>query len=457
METDKSSELTFYNKNIQPLLICRKGLFLFFSICFHAKTLRRKENTLCALEPLREVKTAPLCEMKIKNMKQKFETIAIRTQAKRSQNNEHSVPLYLTSSYAFESAEQGAALFSGESDGYMYSRMANPNTDEFAQKLALLEGAQAGIATATGMSAVFSAFGTLLKTGDHVLASNSIFGSSHHVIENILPNWEIDFSFVEINDEEGWKKAFRPDTKLVFVETPANPTLDLIDIEWLAELTHQNGALLIVDNCFATPYLQQPIQLGADLVLHSATKFLDGQGRVMGGAIVGTKEIIEKCTAFIQKTGPVLSPFNSWVLSKSLETLAVRMDRHCENALKLAQYLESNSEVSEVTYPFLPSFPQYELAKKQMKQGGGLVTCKVNGGIERGRKFLNALKLHSLTANLGDTRSIATHPASTTHSKLTPEQQLQVGITPGLVRFSAGLEHIDDIIADVEQALKQSK
>jgi O-succinylhomoserine sulfhydrylase len=390
-------------------------------------------------------------------MKQKFETIAIRTQAERSQNKEHSVPIYLTSSYAFDSAEEGADLFSGASDGHMYSRMSNPNSDEFATKLALLESAEAGVATASGMSAVFSTFGALLKTGDHVISSNSIFGSSHHVIENILPNWDIDFSFVDIKDEEGWKNAFKPNTKLVFVETPANPTLDLIDIEWLAGLCHQNDALLIVDNCFATPYLQQPIKLGADLVLHSATKFLDGQGRVLGGAIVGSKELIEKCTAFIQKTGPTLSPFNSWVLSKSLETLAVRMDRHCENALKLAQYLETNSEVSEVTYPFLPSFSQFELAKKQMKQGGGLVTCKVKGGLNRGRKFLNALKLHSLTANLGDTRSIATHPASTTHSKLSPDQQLQVGITPGLVRFSAGLEHIDDIIQDVEQALKKSK
>jgi len=390
-------------------------------------------------------------------MKQKFETIAIRTQAKRSQNKEHSVPLYLTSSYAFDSAEEGAELFSGESDGYMYSRMSNPNSDEFAQKLTLLEGAEAGIAAATGMSAVFSTFGALLNAGDHVVSSNSIFGSSHHVIENILPKWDIEFTIVDIKDEKGWTNAFKANTKLVFVESPANPTLDLIDIEWLADLCRQNGALLIVDNCFATPYLQQPISLGADLVLHSATKFLDGQGRVLGGAIVGSTELIEKITGFVQKTGPTLSPFNSWVLSKSLETLAVRMDRHCENALKLAQYLETNPEVSDVTYPFLPTFPQFELAKKQMRQGGGLVTCKVNGGIERGRKFLNALELHSLTANLGDTRSIATHPASTTHSKLTPEQRVQVGITPGLVRFSAGLEHIDDIVADIEKALKATK
>ncbi len=252
-------------------------------------------------------------------------------------------------------------------------------------------------------------------------------------------------------------RLLNKNTKLVFIETPANPTLDLVDIQWLANLCHQYDALLIVDNCFATPYLQQPVTLGADIVVHSATKFLDGQGRVMGGAILSSKKIIEKCHLFIQKSGPTLSPFNSWVLSKSLETLAVRMDRHCDNALALATYLESHPEIEKVRYPFLPSFEQYELAKRQMKKGGGLVSCTLRGGVERGRKFLNALELHSLTANLGDTRSIATHPASTTHSKLTSEQQEEVGITPGLLRFSVGLEHIDDIISDIDQALTKSK
>lgn len=390
-------------------------------------------------------------------MKQKFETIAIRAQTQKSQHKEHSVPLYVTSSFAFDNAEEGAALFSGDQEGYMYSRVSNPNSDEFATKLALLEGAEAGVATATGMSAIFSTFGALLKSGDHVVASNSIFGSSHHVIENILPNYNIEYSFIDIQDNKAWENAFQTNTKLVFVETPANPTLDLIDIEWLAELCHKNDTLLVVDNCFATPYLQQPIRFGADIVLHSATKFLDGQGRVMGGAIVGSSGIIEQCKMFITKTGPSLSPFNSWVLSKSLETLAVRMDRHCSNALRVAEYLENNSEIEEVVYPYLPSNDQYQLAKKQMSQGGGLVTCLIKGDVDRGRRFLNALKLHSLTANLGDTRSIASHPASTTHCQLTPEQQLQVGISSGLVRFSAGLEHIDDIIEDIEQALKSSK
>ncbi|MEJ2595856.1 MAG: aminotransferase class I/II-fold pyridoxal phosphate-dependent enzyme [bacterium] len=386
-------------------------------------------------------------------MKEKFETLAIRAQAERSQHKEHTVPLYLTSSYVFEDVEQGAALFAGGQEGYMYSRVANPNTDEFANKLALLEGGEAGIATATGMAAVFSTFGALLKSGDHLVSSTSIFGSTRHVIEQILPGWDIGFSFVSLKDKAGWRQAFKGNTKLVYVETPANPTLDLVDIEWLAGLCHDHGALLVVDNCFATPYLQQPLQSGADIVLHSATKFLDGQGRVMGGAIVGSSEVIEKCSAFIRKTGPSLSPFNAWILSKSLETLAVRMERHCENAMQLAGFLAERKEVASVVYPFLPGFEQYELARKQMKMGGGLVTCDLAGGLEAGKKFMNALKLHSLTANLGDTRSIATHPASTTHSKLTPEQQLQIGITPGLVRFSVGLENIDDILADVEQAL----
>lgn len=389
-------------------------------------------------------------------MKRKFETIAIRTQLEKSQFQEHSIPLYLTSSYAFQSAEEGANLFAGDSDGYMYSRVSNPNSDDFANKLAILEGAEAGIATASGMSAIFSTFAALLKSGDHIIASKSIFGSSHHVIENILPDWGIGHSFVNIKDKTAWMNAFKQNTKLVFVETPANPTLDLIDIQWLANLCSQHNALLVVDNCFTTPYLQQPLAHGADIVVHSATKFLDGQGRVMGGAILSSKRIIEKCHLFIQKSGPTLSPFNSWVLSKSLETLAVRMDRHCENALALATYLQSHPAIEQVRYPFLPSFDQYELAKRQMKKGGGLVSCIVRGGVVKGRIFLNTLRLHSLTANLGDTRSIATHPASTTHSKLSSKQQEEVGITPGLLRFSAGLEHIDDIIADIDQALKKS-
>ncbi len=390
-------------------------------------------------------------------MKKKFETLAIRATLKASQYKEHSAPVYLTSSYAFDNAEEGAALFAGDKEGYMYSRVSNPNTDGFARKLALLEEAEAGVATATGMSAIFSVFGSLLKTGDHMLASKSIFGSSRHIIESILPEWGIHHDFIGVKDKEAWAKAFKLNTKLVFVETPANPSLDLIDITSIAELCHQNGAVLIVDNCFATPYLQQPIRLGADLVVHSATKFIDGQGRVMGGAILGSKKHIEICSNFIKKTGPSLSAFNAWVLEKSLETLAVRMDRHCSNAVSLARYLQGHPEIEKVAYPFLESSADFELAKRQMKQGGGLVGCFVRGGLSRGRAFLNALEMHSLTANLGDTRSIATHPASTTHSKLSQNQQLEIGITPNFLRFSVGLEHIEDIIADIEQALLKSK
>lgn len=390
-------------------------------------------------------------------MKTHFETLAIRTQLASSQFKEHSAPIYLTSSYAFDSAEEGAEIFANQRDGYYYSRVANPNSDEFAEKMALLEGAESGISTATGMAAIFSVFGALLKKGDHLLASSSIFGSSRHVIENILPNWGIEHEFLGIKDMQAWTNAFHPNTKMLFVETPANPTLDLIDLKYLAELCHQKGAILVVDNCFATPYLQQPLSFGADLVVHSATKYIDGQGRVLGGVIVGSKTKIEICAQFIQKSGPSLSPFNAWLLSKSLETLAVRMDRHCSNALSLAKYLEEHPDIEKVVYPHLPSFEQYELAKKQMKQGGGLVSCVVKGGLDRGRKFLNALELHSITANLGDTRSIATHPASTTHSKVAPEVKLSLGITPGMLRFSVGLEHIDDIISDIEQALNNSK
>ncbi len=390
-------------------------------------------------------------------MKKKFETLAIESRLSTSAFREQSPPIYMTSSYSFENAEARAALFSGDQEGYMYSRVSNPNTDDFATKLAVLEGAENGIATASGMSAIFAVFAALLKSGDHILASKSIFGSSRHVIEHILPQWNIGHTWVDIHDTKAWTEAFKMNPQLVFVETPSNPSLDLIDIDWLAQLCHENNALLVVDNTFATPYLQQPILLGADLVVHSATKYIDGQGRVLGGAICGSQKQLEKCLEFVRKTGPSQSPFNGWVLSKSLETLAVRMDRHCSNALQLATHLKSHKEIEKVAYPHLPNSSDYELARRQMRQGGGLVGCFVKGGLSRGRAFLNALQLHSLTANLGDTRSIATHPASTTHSKLDTKQQLEIGITPGFLRFSVGLEHIDDIIADIDQALFKTK
>ncbi|TNE28035.1 MAG: aminotransferase class I/II-fold pyridoxal phosphate-dependent enzyme [Bacteroidetes bacterium] len=386
-----------------------------------------------------------------------FETLAIREQMERTAQNEHAAPLFLTSSFTFDSAEGGAALFSGESDGNLYSRFSNPNTSEFARKLALLEGYNHGIATASGMAAVFTAFAALVKSGDHIVAAANIFGNSLHILQAILPNMGVACTLVEVNDNAAFEQAIQPNTKLIFVESPANPTLTLADLSFLGKLCAEKGLLFLVDNCFATPYLQQPKRYGAHLVIHSATKYIDGQGRVLGGAIVGNETEVGACYDFIRRTGATLSPFNAWVLSKSLETLAVRMDRHCSNAQLLCDFLKSHSEVEEVIYPHDIDNPQYELAKAQMSQGGGLVGCVVRGGAERGAKFLNALQMHSLTANLGDTRSIATHPASTTHSKLSKEQQLAVGISPGFLRFSVGLEHHEDIINDVERALEKSK
>lgn len=385
--------------------------------------------------------------------KRNFETDAIRAQSERTPNREHSVPLYLTSSFVFEDAEQARALFADEIPGNIYTRFSNPNNTEFIEKMCLLEGTEDGIATASGMAAMYISMASLLKAGDHVLASRSVFGSTHQILNVIFPRFNISYSYADIADPNSWESKIQPNTKMIFVETPSNPALDIIDLEWLGKLANKHQLILNVDNCFATPYLQNPAKWGAHLVTHSATKFIDGQGRVIGGAVLGKKELIKEVRFFARHTGPSMAPFNAWVLSKSLETLAVRMERHCQNALELASYLQTNSEVLKVKYPFLPSHPQHELAKKQMKLGGGVVTFEIKGGIERGRKFLNSLKMLSHSANLGDTRSIATHPASTTHSKLSEEERLAVGIMPGLVRVSVGLENIKDIINDVEQAI----
>ena len=387
----------------------------------------------------------------------KFETNAIRTQVPRTPLREHSVPLYMTSSFVFDDAEHARALFADEIPGNIYTRFSNPNTTEFIEKMCLLEGAEDGIATASGMSAVFTSFAALLKSGDHLLVSRSVFGSTHQILTMILPKWGITHTYADIDKPEQWEALIQKNTKMIFIETPSNPALDIIDLEWIGALAKKYHVLLNVDNCFCTPYLQQPISYGADIVIHSGTKYLDGQGRVIGGVIVGKKDLINDVRFFARHSGPSLSPFNAWILSKSLETLAVRMERHCENAMKLAQYLEKHFEIELVKYPFLVSHPQHTLAVKQMKLGGGIVTFVVKGGIDRGRKFLNSLEMLSHTANLGDTRSIATHPASTTHSKLSESERVAVGILPGLIRISVGLEHIDDIIADVDQALEQSK
>ncbi|AUC83501.1 PLP-dependent aspartate aminotransferase family protein [Lacinutrix sp. Bg11-31] len=382
-----------------------------------------------------------------------FETQAIRTQIERSQYLEHSSPLYLTSSYVFEDAEDMRASFADEKDRNIYSRYSNPNTSEFIDKICKMEGAESGYSFASGMSAIFSTLAALLNAGDHIISCNSVFGSTQTMFKNILPKWNISTSYFKIDAIDKIESLILPSTKVIYAESPTNPAVDILDLEALGNLAKKHNLILIIDNCFATPYLQQPIQFGADLVIHSATKLIDGQGRVLGGVTVGRADLIKKVYLFSRNTGPALSPFNAWVLSKSLETLAVRLDRHCENALKVATFLEGHDKVNVVKYPFLKSHPQHELAKKQMKAGGNIVAFEVKGGIEAGRQFLNNIKLLSLSANLGDTKSIVTHPASTTHAKLTEEERLLTGITGGLVRVSVGLEHSEDIIKDLNQAL----
>lgn len=382
-----------------------------------------------------------------------FETNAIRTQLERSKFQEHSTPIYLTSSFVFEDSEEMRASFTEEKHRNIYSRFSNPNTSEFVEKVVQMEGAENGYAFATGMAAVFSTFAALLNSGDHIVSARSVFGSTHTLFTKYFPKWNIKTSYFDINKPEEIEELIQPNTKILYAESPTNPGVDIIDLELLGNIAKKHNLLLVIDNCFATPYLQQPIKFGADLVIHSATKLMDGQGRVLGGVVVGKSELIREIYLFSRNTGAALSPFNAWVLSKSLETLAVRVEKHCENALKLAQFLENHAEVSKVKYPFLKSHPQFEIAKKQMKLGGNIIAIEVKGGLESGKKFLNTIKMCSLSANLGDTRTIVTHPASTTHSKLSEKEQLVAGITPGLVRISVGLEHISDIIKDVNQAL----
>lgn len=387
-------------------------------------------------------------------MEQNRITMAIRTQVPRTDEMEHSTPMFLTSSFCFDDAEDMRAAFADETDDNIYSRFSNPNVQEFVDRMVVLEGAEAGFATASGMSAVFASFLAFLKAGDHLLSCSSIFGSTHTVITKYLPKYGIEHSYVPASDISAWEAAVRPNTKMIYLETPTNPGLDIIDLEFASSLAKKHNLLLNVDNCFATPIGQLPFQYGADLVVHSATKWLDGQGRVLGGIVLGRKELIKEIYLFCRSTGPALSPFNAWVLSKSLETLEVRMQRHTSNAEYIAAALQHHPAITTLRYPMLPSHPQYYTAKKQMKDGGGIFCFEINGGIEAGRRFLNALQLLSLTANLGDTRSIASHPASTTHAKLTEEERLAVGITPGLIRISVGLENRDDILRDIEYALQ---
>lgn len=383
----------------------------------------------------------------------KVETKLIRTQIPCSENREHSAPIYLTSSYTFDDADQMASLFSEEQEGYVYSRYANPNVTEFGQKVADLEGTEASWVTASGMAAIFSTFGALLEMGDQILSVRSVFGSTHRLFTEILPKWGITTNYVEFDQLDAWEQAITAQTKVLYLETPTNPGVDIVDLEAANLIAKKHGLIFIVDNCFATPINQRPVNFGADLVIHSATKYFDGQGRVMGGVILGSHKLINKIQGFARHTGPAISPFNAWVLSKSLETLVIRMERHNSNAFEIAQRLENHTKVKSVKYPFLPSHPQYEIAKRQMTGGGGIVTFEIKGGVKDGKLFLNRLQLLSLTANLGDTRSIATHPASTTHSKLTNEDRLKVGITPGLIRISVGLENVEDIWGDIGQAI----
>ncbi|MEM9075664.1 MAG: aminotransferase class I/II-fold pyridoxal phosphate-dependent enzyme [Bacteroidota bacterium] len=383
----------------------------------------------------------------------KFETEAIRTQLERTQFLEHSVPMYLTSSFVFDDAEDMRASFAEEKERNIYSRYSNPNSSEFIEKVCKMEGAESGFAFASGMAAVFSTFAALLNSGDHIISAKSIFGSTHSLFTQFFPKWNISTSYFDINDLGRIDSLVQPNTKIIYAESPTNPGVDIIDLEVLAQIAKKHNLILVIDNCFASPYLQQPIKFGADLIIHSGTKLMDGQGRVLAGITVGSSELIDKIYRFSRITGPALSPFNAWVLSKSLETLGLRVDRHCSNALQLATYLESHSKVSWVKYPFLKSHPKYEIAKKQMKAGGCVVAFEVKGGLEAGKAFFDAIKLLSLSANLGDSRSIVTHPASTTHSKLTKEERESVGISDGMVRISVGLEHIDDITKDIDQAL----
>lgn len=389
----------------------------------------------------------------MKNSNQHPESKVIHTRRSAAAPGQVS-SIHMTSGFTLESAEAARALFANETKGYIYTRWDNPNTDEFIDRLCVLEGADAGLPVASGMASIFTVLAGLLNSGDHVLAARSLFASTHQILTRILPRWGISHTYADVTAPETWEALFQPNTRLCIIETPTNPALDLVDIEWLAALCHDRDVTLVVDNVFATPALQRPIALGADLVVHSATKYIDGQGRGIGGAIVGDRFLIEELVAFYRHTGPTLSPFNAWLFSQSLELLPLRMAKHSENALKLAQWLEDHPAVAEVRYPYLASHPQYELARRQMSAGGGMVSFVLKEGLERGRRFLDSVQMSTHVTNLGDTRTIVTHPASTTHSGLTEEERQAVGILPGLVRVSVGLEHIDDIISDFAQALK---
>ena len=382
-----------------------------------------------------------------------LETLAVHAGIKRSQYNEHSEALFLTSSYVFDSAAQAAARFIGAEPGNIYSRFTNPTVTMFEERLAALEGAEQCVATASGMSAILACCMGLLKNGDHIVASRSIFGSTVNLFGTIFKRFGVDTTFVSATDVNEWEVAVRPNTRLFFLETPSNPLTEISDIAGIAAVAKQHGVLLAVDNCFCTPALQRPLDLGADIVIHSATKYLDGQGRVLGGAVLGSKKVMEPVYQFLRTAGPTMSAFNAWVFLKGMETLKIRMDAHSANALSVAQWLEAQDNVARVYYPGLPSHPQHELAMKQQKAGGGIVSFEIKGGREKAWRLIDSTRMVSITANLGDTKTTLTHPATTTHARITQEARDAAGITEGLLRIAVGLEAVGDIQTDLARGL----
>ena len=382
-----------------------------------------------------------------------LETLAVRAGIERSQFHEHSEALYLTSSFVFDTAEQAAKRFIGEEPGNIYARFTNPTVTVFEQRLAALEGAEQCVATASGMSAILATCMAHLKAGDHIVASQSLFGATTNTFNNYFKKFGVETSYVSATDVDEWQAAVRPNTKLFFLETPSNPLTEISDIAAIAAVAKGCGALLAVDNCFCTPILQRPLELGADIVIHSATKYIDGQGRVLGGAVLGSKKLMEPVYGFLRTTGPTMSAFNAWVFLKGLETLKLRMDAHSANALQLAQWLEKQPNVARVFYPGLPSHPQHQLAMKQQKTGGGIVAFEVKGGKAAAWKVIDNTKMLSITANLGDTKTTITHPATTTHARITPEARAAAGINDGLIRIAVGLEAVVDIQNDLVRGL----
>ena len=381
-------------------------------------------------------------------------TNAVRAGQVRSAEGEHSEPIVATSSFVFKDAAEAAARFSGDEPGNIYSRFTNPTVRTFEQRLAALEGAERCVATSSGMSSILSTFMGLLKAGDHIIASRSIFGTTVGLLDNVLSKFGLATTFVDLTDYEAWSNAIGPDTKMLFLETPSNPLTEIADISRLAEIAHSKGCLLVVDNCFCTPVLQKPFSLGADIVIHSATKYIDGQGRCIGGAVLGSDELLaEDVVGFLRTAGPTMSPFNAWVFLKGLETLHLRMKAHCENALQVAEWLEQQDNVTRVYYPGLVSHPQHELAKTQQSGFGGVLSFEVEGGQKAAWNVIDSTSLFSITANLGDTKSTITHPASTTHHRLTDKQRLEAGINDGLLRLSVGFEDVSDLTQDLAAGL----